>query len=344
MPEITLGEQDPHELASLSLPYVEYPEPPALPAKAPLTELAEESEVEDDKVVIWSEEMLEQLIEVLYDVFVKGGGADNSFKKSTFQSAAKNVRTVYKGKMDITYEKCKNKWADLKRKWLHWIILSKQSGIGWVEEKELYDFDDYIWEGLSKSYPKIIWHKAHVMPFRDLIGAILHDVQANGEESIALVPSILIDPRLYAIDTAQLSSASSPTPSTSSKVSKTLYNRSKKRPLAETGDDSDDSTLAPVPKKVIVNKVDLGAALQGLSEEMARGRIAKEEHLTVHKKALKLLEKEYKKRMDMMKFIQACSFLKDEGNATTFTTLLDSELRDRWLEIELPVELLPCEV
>jgi hypothetical protein len=77
---------------------------------------------------------------------------------------------------------------------------------------------------------------------------------------------------------------------------------------------------------------------------MAKGRKAKEEHLTVHKKALKLLEKEYKKRIDIIVFIQVCSFLKDEGNATTFTTLLDSELRDRWLEIELPTELLPCEL
>jgi hypothetical protein len=90
--------------------------------------------------------------------------------------------------------------------------------------------------------------------------------------------------------------------------------------------------------------VDLGAALMSLLEEMAIGRKAREEHLTVHKKALKLLEKGYKKRIDIMVFIQACSFLKDKGNATTFTTLLDLELRDRWLEIKLLTELLPREL
>jgi hypothetical protein len=283
--------------------------------------------------------MLEQLVEELYDVFIKGGRADNSFKKSTFQSAAKRVRKVYKGKMEVTYAKCKNKWADLKRKWQHWVILSGQSGIGWVEETELYDFFDYVWDNLNKSHPKIIWHKTHVMPLRDLIGTILHDVQANGEESVSLNRPTLIDPRLYAIDTAQASSIASPAPSFVSKPSKMLYNKSKKRTRVDTADDSDDGTLAPA-----IKKVDLGAALMSLSEDMAMGRKAREEHLTVHKKALKLLEKEYKKRMDMMVFIQACSFLKDEGNATTFTTLLDLELRDRWLEIELPTELLPREL
>jgi hypothetical protein len=341
--EITLGEeallQDIDELAtSTLLPRAaesSYPEP--LSPTQPTQPTQEEIETEDDKDtdrLVWSEEMLEQLVEELYDVFIKGGGADNSFKKSTFQSAAKKVREVYKGKLDITYAKCKNKWADLKRKWHHWVILSKQSGIGWVEETELYDFFDYVWDGLNRSHPKIIWHKTHVMPFRDLIGAILHDIQANGEDSLSLNKPTPIDPRLREIDAIRLSTTTSPTPSSISKTAKTLYNKSRKRTRAEGSDDLDDATLAPVAKKV-----DLGTALTRLSEEMAKQRKAKEVYLTNQQKAIIMLEKEYKKRLDIMAFIRACTFFKDEGNALTFITLTDLEFRDRWLEIELSTEL-----
>src|ERR1700709_744968 len=96
--EITLGEealpQDIDELATLTLlpraAESSYPEP--LSPTQPTQPTQEESETEDDKDtdrLVWSEEMLEQLVEELYNVFIKGGGADNSFKKSTFQSAAK---------------------------------------------------------------------------------------------------------------------------------------------------------------------------------------------------------------------------------------------------------------
>jgi hypothetical protein len=176
----------------------------------------------------------------------------------------------------------------LKRKWQHWVILSSQSGIGWNEETELYDFYDYVWDNLNKSHPKIIWHKTHVMPLRDLIGTILHDVQANGEESVSLNKPTLIDPRLHTIDAAQALSTASPAPSLVLKPSKTPYNKSKKRTRVDTADNSDNDGTLPLAAK----KIDLGAALMGLSEEMAKGRKAKEEYLTVHKKALKLLEKE----------------------------------------------------
>jgi hypothetical protein len=347
-PKITLGDEahaetDEPPLSSPPLRAVQssYPEPPPLPTQP--TQPDEESETEDNKEenkLVWSEEMLEHLVEELYDVFIKGGGADNSFKKTTFQSAAKKVRTVYKGKLEITYAKCKNKWADLKRKWQHWVILSNQSGIGWVEETELYDFFDYVWDSLNKSYPKIIWHKTHVMPFRDLIGAILHDVQANGEESISLNVPTPIDPRLWAMDATRSSATTSPAPSSVSKTAKTPYNKSKKRTWVDTGDDSDDGTLAPAAKKV----VDLAGALAGLSEEMARGRKAKEAYLTTQQKAIKLLEQAYKERLDMLTFVQACTFFKDDGNAATFITLSDLVVRDRWLELQLSTELLPLEL
>jgi Myb/SANT-like DNA-binding domain len=352
-PQITLGEQAPNELAPSQPCINEYPELLPLPTNdLPTTLTEEESETEDDKEnkLAWSEEMLEQLVEVLYSVFMKGGAADNSFKKSTFESAAKEVRKVYKGKLEVTYAKCKNKWADLKRKWQHWVVLSNQSGIGWNEETELYDFYDYVWEGLNKAYPKIIWHKTHVMPLRDLIGAILHDVQANGSESFSLNILTPIDPRLLALDTTRVSSIVSPASSSASKAPKTIYNKSKKRAWFDTSDDLEDDTLAPVAlpvgKKIIVNdnnKVDIGAALSELSKELGRARKAKELYQTTQQKAIILLEQEYKERLDMLAFIQACEFLGEDKHATTFITLLDHTVRDRWLEIQLTVELLPVD-
>src|SRR5256885_16796146 len=100
------------------------------------------------------------------------------------------------------------------------------------------------------------------MPFRDLIRAILQDVQANREESISLNVPTPINPRLWAMDAACLSATTSPAPSSVSRTAKTPYNKSKKCTRVSTGDDLDNSTLALAAKKV----VDLAGALTGLLE------------------------------------------------------------------------------
>ena len=46
--------------------------------------------------------MLEQLVNTLYEVFKKGGAADNSFKKATFELVVQNVGKVYKGALKVT--------------------------------------------------------------------------------------------------------------------------------------------------------------------------------------------------------------------------------------------------
>jgi len=51
-------------------------------------------------------------------------------------------------------------------------------------------------------------------------------------------------------------------------------------------------------------------------------------------KAIKLLEKEYKARLEISAFLKAVVLFKDEGNAVTFLTLDDVEYRDLWLEME----------
>jgi Myb/SANT-like DNA-binding domain len=346
---ITLGEELSKDTDGLASPspanptehtYQSYPSPPLPPnntESATPREPSPSSDAEDEKEGLnrldWTEEMHEQLVEVLHQVFEDGRAADNGFKKAAFEKAAVKVRQVYNGVLEITHGKCKNKWSDTKRKWAHWIFLSKQSGIGFNPDTELYEAYDYVWDALNRSHPKIIWHKTHVMPFRDIIGYILHDVQANGQGALTLEVLTPVDPRLKALDSTAALYSTSPAPIPLPTTAKTPYNKSKKRIRAEDGDESDKGTVA-------LKKVDLGVAISGLSEELRRARRAKEEYLTNQQKAVQLLEREYKTRLEMMAFIDGCEFLQHEGNAVTFITLTDPQYRDRWLEVKLGTELL----
>ena len=97
--------------------------PSSPPANPTMQRETTPSEDEDDEYegngkgprMTWTDEMWEQLVEVLHQVFEDGGAADNSFKKATFEKAAVRVRRVYKGPHEITHTKCKNKWADTKK-------------------------------------------------------------------------------------------------------------------------------------------------------------------------------------------------------------------------------------
>src|SRR5271156_3396849 len=147
----------------------------AQPTAAPLVPAAQQTQenaTEKDEKLFWTEEMMEMLVDGLYEVFEKGGAADNSFKKATFEQVAEKVRKAYKGSIRVTQQHCKNKWADFKAKWSHWKFLGEQSGFGWNEELELYEAYDYVWNGLNNAHPGIIWHKTHIMPFRDSISMI----------------------------------------------------------------------------------------------------------------------------------------------------------------------------
>ena len=141
------------------------------------------------------------------------------------------------------------------------MFLSKQSDIGFNPDTELYEAYDYVWDNLNRSHPKIIWHKTHVMPFCDMIGYILHDVQANGKGALTLEDPTPIDPRLQALDAATTLSSTSPVPIPLPKTTKTSYNKSKKRVKIEDLDESDEGTPA-------LKKIDLGLAILGLSKEM----------------------------------------------------------------------------
>src|SRR5258708_37391262 len=57
----------------------------------------EEDEKKEGKQLIWSAEMLEQLVETLLEVFTSGGAADNSFKNTTYEQSATAVRRAYSG-------------------------------------------------------------------------------------------------------------------------------------------------------------------------------------------------------------------------------------------------------
>ena len=63
--------------------------------------------------------MTEALVECIYSVFKAGKAADNGFKKESWVEASDMVLKVYRGPLgeSPTWEKCKNKWGDLKEKW-----------------------------------------------------------------------------------------------------------------------------------------------------------------------------------------------------------------------------------
>jgi hypothetical protein len=309
LPEIILGfESD--ELAPTS-PLADSPPPnlPNLPPNLPPSSNRSTPSLEelDDKPtkerrINWSIEMVEQLVEVIYAKFLLGQGGDNGFKRETWIEAPRKVQGVVRGPSEnITWDRCKNKWGDLKGKWKHWMKLSEMSGFGFNSELELYEAYDYVWDNLNKSEPNIIWHKTHIMPYRTEIGEILHQQQATGKGALSGADPTPIDLRLLA-----LSNSSRASPVSDSKP-KSVYNKSKKRARVENSDDEEDGSLV---QKKPPQKVDLGYAITCLTEEIKHARKLKEEFQSNQQKAIRLLETDYKGRLNILAFIEACSFLK----------------------------------
>jgi hypothetical protein len=93
----------------------------------------------------------------------------------------------------------------------------------------------------------------------------------------------------------------------------TRFTKSKKRVRDEALEASDEDAPALPPKKI-----DLGVAISNLTREMeGEGR------------AIKLLEAQYQDRLDMVSFIGACTFFKDERNVLNFVTLTNVEMSSR---------------
>ena len=114
-------------------------QPTAAPL-APAAQQTQENATEKDEKLFWTEEMMEMLVDGLYEVFEKGGAADNSFKKATFEQVAEKVRKAYNGSIRVTQQHCKNKWADLNAKWSHLCFLhnSKRN-----KTYDIVDFDTF---------------------------------------------------------------------------------------------------------------------------------------------------------------------------------------------------------
>jgi hypothetical protein len=281
--------------------------------------------------------MEEALVEYLYKVWLDGRASDNGFKKEIFMETAIAVNRVARDRPELNWDKCKNKWGDYKEKWKHWMILSQMSGFGWSEEREKYEAYEYVWNNLNKAYPRIIWHKTHILEHRDILSKVLHESQATGKGAISGISSdtaIPIEPRLLNDSAA----SASPGPQTLHLQPKITYNKSKKRVRIEVSDNEGEGVAAPVAKKV-----DLGYAISGLSAEMARLRKSREEHKSAQEKAIQLLES-YGDRLDTMAFIEGCAFFENEAKARIFIGITIAERRDRWLEVNLHTELRPVEL
>jgi len=104
------------------------------------------------------------------------------------------------------------------------------------------------------------------------------------------------------------------------------YNKGKKRAVEV------DNNEAAGPS---TKKVDIGAAIAGLTKEIALARKAKETFESSQLRTIRLLSKEYRERLLPVDFVAAITYFKNEGNASTFLTIEDVEIRDLWLEHEL---------
>lgn len=329
-----------------SFPFTESLSRGDTPLPLPL-QSTEDNRDSEDKRITWSLAMVETLVEYVYRAFKKGRLSDNGMKKELWIEAAIEVNKVCQGK-EVFWDKVKNKWgSDIKEKWKHWVLLSEMSGFGWNEEIQKYEAYEYVWDNLNKAHPRITWHKTHVMYCREMLSEILHESQATGRGALsgygpregALKGHLVIDPRLTDLDSEVPTSVrSSPFPQIKPK---TPYNRSKKRARVDMSDEEEEE--APASKRPTVkkdkDKVDVGSAISSLSEELKRSREIKESYKSVPQQAIHLLEVIYGERLDLMEFIQGCIFFKDEGNAGIFIAIENAEKRDRWLEINLGVEL-----
>ena len=54
-------------------------------------------------------------------------------------------------------------------------MLSEMSRFRWHDKKELYEADDDVWERLNKAQTRIIWHKTHIMYYREELSEILYE-------------------------------------------------------------------------------------------------------------------------------------------------------------------------
>jgi hypothetical protein len=117
------------------------------------------------------------------------------------------------------------------------------------------------------------------------------------------------------------------------------YNRSKRRVQVEISNDEDKGQLVSKRLNAKKEKVDVGSAISSLSNELKAAREIKASHKTVSQQAVHLLKVKYSERLDLIEFIQGCTFFKDKGNAGIFLAINNAKKRDRWLEINLGVEL-----
>jgi Myb/SANT-like DNA-binding domain len=135
------------------LPSLDPPDEPEPSIKPTIDETTTDKPTQQEKVaaIKWTAEMIEALVECIYRVWKDGRAANNGFKKEAWVEASIAVTRVYQGPLAIEWDKCKNKWTDLKEKWKHWLILLEMSSFGWDEGKKRYKAHDYVWESLNKS-------------------------------------------------------------------------------------------------------------------------------------------------------------------------------------------------
>lgn len=202
----------------------------------------------------------------------------------------------------MTPDQCKSKWGDYKMKFRQWKELEQQSGFGWNEERGLYEAENDVWAGLNKSWRNIVWHKTHVMPYREQIATVLGSSQATGARAVSAINAVSesVEPlENGASAQGQKRRASSPEAGTPAKKAK-----------------------APTAAEEMAKMT--GLIQMALQQSQGEPRLRSE-------RAVSLVESEYRGRMSRRDMMKVYNLFENESMAGIFLALEDAAGRDAWM-------------
>lgn len=262
------------------------------------------SQSQSPQTATWTAEKTKQLVDFLVEHYHRGEAEGGSMKKEQWLALSRIIE-------GMTPEQCKNKWGDFKLKFRQWKELESQSGFGWNHGRELYEASNEVWNGLNKSWRNIVWHKTHVLPYREQLEMVLSKSQATGAHAVSATNAVeLIDKR-----------QENPVPN---------------NPRKRHGSTSPEPGHKGKKAKPTTN----AAVMAEMTEVMKRSMKEKKDvQLTMKGRAVSLAKSSYRERMSMKDLMSVFELFEDETMAVIFLALDDEEMRDEWLKMKTHVSI-----
>lgn len=115
--------------------------------------------------------MIQALCQAQFDEFQSGRLA-NGFTQDIWKDIGNSIgRTC--NMPPFAWDKCKNKYTDLKKKYDTWVILSNTPAVSWNEAQQRFTAPEAVWRTLNRLYPGAIWHKVHSLPHRKMLAPVM---------------------------------------------------------------------------------------------------------------------------------------------------------------------------